>query len=282
MIRILYMSDVHLEMERRRLDIPGWAQFSARRGNLASHPARGPVLETTGKIDLVVLAGDIHNGLRGVIYADQVARYLQAPVVMVAGNHEFYYHDAATLLPALREAAHKTAGRVQFLENTAAGFSFPDGRLQILGCTLWTDYQLHGDAQAAMAEARARMNDHRLIKNNRRIFMPADALAMHQASRAWLHRSLEAHAGERCLIVTHHAPSAAALGTRIGAIAPAYGSDLLHEFVTYRPVAWIHGHTHYRHDDIIDGIRLASAPRGYVGFDGNEALLYEPGTMTLD
>jgi len=285
MIRILYMSDLHLEMERWRLPVPGWPAFMARHRAQALHPARGPLLNGFGKVDLVVLAGDIHHGFRGVVYADQVAKFFGAPVVMVAGNHEFYHHDLDTLMPALGEASAKTQGRVRFLENTVASFRMNDRNLHVLGCTLWTDYALHGDAAAAMREAGARMNDHVFITLNGGIFLPRDALARHEQSRLWLHRMIEALRKQDpdadLLIVTHHAPSGAVLGERIGAIAPAYGSDLLTEFTPWRPAAWIHGHTHYRHDSLAEGIRMVSAPRGYVAFDGPAALDFRPGLIEI-
>ncbi len=285
MSRILYMSDLHLEMERWRLGVPGWAEFMARHRRLAEHPARGPLLNDLGRIDLVVLAGDIHNGYRGVVYAHLLSHYLGAPVVMVAGNHEFYHHDIGVLLPALRTAAAKTRGRVQFLENAAATFDLADGPVTVLGCTLWTDYALHGAPETAMFTAERRMNDHAFIRLDGPRFTPADALARHQASRRWLHEALAARQetapGGRNLIVTHHAPDAGCLGSRTGAIAPCYSSDLLAEFAPWRPAGWIHGHTHYRHDSMQAGIRVVSAPRGYVAYEGQQALHYRPGILEI-
>jgi hypothetical protein len=285
MTRILFMSDLHLEMERSRLPVPGWPAFLARHKAAAAHPARGPMLDEAGPVDLVILAGDIHNGLRGIVYADQVARYLSAPVVYIAGNHEFYHHEIHRLLPSLHTAAAQTEGRVHFLENAVASFTFHNHRLHVLGCTLWTDYALHRDPPTAMFEAECRMRDFIYIKSERGDFLPEDTLASHQTSRLWLHETLaslrDTDPGAQNLIVTHHAPDAAYLGTRLGAIAPAYASNLLAEFAPLEPAAWIHGHTHHRHDSINRGIRIASAPRGYVTYDGAPALEYRPGILEL-
>jgi predicted MPP superfamily phosphohydrolase len=285
MIRILFMSDLHLEMERWRLPVPGWPAFLARHKSVVSHPSRGPMLDEAGPVDLVVLAGDIHNGLRGLVYADQVARYLRAPVVFVAGNHEFYHYPIHRLLPSLRTAAAHTEGRVHFLDNAIASFTFHNQRLHVLGCTLWTDYDLHGDPPTAMRDAERRMKDHILIQEQSGIFLPEDALARHQTSRLWLHKTLaslrKTDPAAKTLIVTHHAPGAAYLGTRTGDIGPAYASDLLVEFAPLAPAAWIHGHTHYRHDSMEEGIRVVSAPRGYVTYDGALALEYRPGILEI-
>ncbi len=253
MIRILYMSDLHLEME------PGLGL--AGRGTMLDEA----ILSGIGPVDLVALAGDVHSGLRGVAYAEQLGRSLAAPVAMIAGNHEFYHHDIATLLPALEQASAKTAGRVQFLENAKASYQIAGQRVNLFGCTLWTDYALHGQPAAAMAAAFARMNDHRLIRNGGALFMPADALAMHRRSRLWLANALAAEPEAINIVVTHHAPSGTMLGNRTGKIAPAYGSELLAEFAARRPALWIHGHTHYRHESLAQGIRVVSAPRGYPG-----------------
>jgi predicted MPP superfamily phosphohydrolase len=286
MIRILYMSDLHLEMERKRLSIPGWADFLRRRETIARHPPHGPLLtDLGGKIDLVVLAGDIHKGLRGIIYAEEVAAYLDAPVIYIAGNHEYYFHDVATLLPSFRKVNAKTGEKIQFLENAVASFEFSGRRLHILGATLWTDYALHGDAQAGMSAALRQMNDHRTIYFDHEPFTPAMAARMHETSRTWLRETL-AHLNaddpdSSKIIVTHHAPSAAFLGPRTGAIAPAYASDLLPHFKNPSPTIWIHGHTHYRHETTHETIRVASAPRGYVTYDGEPALTFRPGIIEL-
>ena len=285
MIRILHMSDLHLEMESWRLAVPGWAAFLAGRRAIAAHPACGPMLGGVGPVDLIVLAGDIHNGLRGIAYADQVAKFLRAPVVYVAGNHEFYSHDITQLGPALHRAAARTQGRVSFLENTTASFDVSGQRLHVLGCTLWTDYALHGDAASGMAAAARRLNDHVMIQSPDGPLAPAAALLRHWHSRRWLRAELtrlrEAEPEAKNLIVTHHAPTGTVLGKRTGAIAPAYASNLLGEFTSLAPAAWIHGHTHFRHESREENIRLASAPRGYIIHGGARALDYRPGLLEI-
>lgn len=280
-MRIAYMSDLHLEMESFRLAIPGWADFLARHKRVLRHPSRGPMLDALGQVDLVVLAGDIHNGLRGIVYAEQVAEYLDAPVVMVAGNHEYYHHDAAVLLPALRAAARR-AGRVHFLENASALFEAGGEKVKVLGATLWTDFALHGDPAAAALNAHAVMNDYRFIELDRVKLVPWDTRRFHEASRRWLREELDrTEPGVKRVVVSHHAPSALALGKRQGAIAPAYASEIIGAFSGRKLDAWIHGHTHFRHDTVIGGVRLVSAPRGYVGHDGPGALRFEPGIIEV-
>ncbi len=286
MIRIVYMSDLHLELEDRGLPIPRLPGFKPRPQPEAQHPARGPKLDDLGKVDLVVMAGDIHGGLRGIAYADQVAKYLNVPVAYVAGNHEFYSQHMEQLLPEAYSAATQTNGRVYFLENNVVRCNFGGVRVNVLGCTLWTDYRLNGDANAAMREAARRLNDHVHIRFKGARFTPEIALARHQHSRKWLHKTLarlqKADPGAQNIIVTHHSPSAMVLGMRSGAIGPAYGSDLLIEFAHQPLAAWIHGHTHHRHESTEHGIRLVSAPRGYREEGGGPVVMFRPGILELN
>jgi hypothetical protein len=79
--------------------------------------------------------------------------------------------------------------------------------------------------------------------------------------------------------VTHQAPTALALGKRRGASAAAYASELIGAYPGLD--LWIHGHAHFRHETVIAGTRLVSAPRGYVGHDGGQALRFRPGLAEL-
>lgn len=63
--------------------------------------------------DLVVLAGDIDRGVRGVVWARQ--RFPDTPVLYVAGNHEHYDERLGRLHEKLRDAA--AGSNVIILEN---------------------------------------------------------------------------------------------------------------------------------------------------------------------
>ena len=216
MARILYMSDLHLELERFRVSVPGWQDLMRRRRAARKHPLRGPLLVGVEEIDLIVLAGDIHTGLRGFVYAEQLAEYFDAPVVYVAGNHEYYHQHIDLAEPALRAASQKSGGRVTFLDNDVASFEIRGTKLQVLGCTMWTGFALHGDQDEAMTFALRHMNDYRAIRRVSAFFRPEHALARHEHSRVWLRRNvarlrLEAP-GSKIVAVTHHAPHEAVLG----------------------------------------------------------------------
>ena len=63
--------------------------------------------------DVVVLAGDIHNGAAGVEWAK---RTFSQPVVFVAGNHEPFdaeFHATIAALRAVKSATADAAGRAR-------------------------------------------------------------------------------------------------------------------------------------------------------------------------
>jgi Icc-related predicted phosphoesterase len=249
-MQIAYLSDLHLEFERAP------SRFDLQKSLV---PAAGA--------DLVVLAGDIDVGERGIETADSIAKFTGVPVVYVAGNHEAYGHDLAALEPRLRRAAWNTDGRVVYLNCNVARFWFGGEPLVVLGCTLWTDYALSNDGELSGAEIT--MHDHQQILLESGPFRPSDAQSFHRKHRFWLDAQLKKIATEnprpRILAVTHHAPIPQALGKRAAAIAKAYASDLQSEIASWPPLFWIHGHTHHRHETRVGASTVVSAPRGYPG-----------------
>ncbi|HSV28438.1 MAG TPA: hypothetical protein VLL76_02735, partial [Candidatus Omnitrophota bacterium] len=133
MIRIAIMSDLHVE--------------------------KGPYHPPRLDADLVILAGDVGWGPEGVQW---IAQHLAGrPVVYVAGNREhWHWGDGTDPVAALRAQAARVPG-LRFLQDEAAVFRFDDRHIRILGATLWTDYRLEGDPEAAMATAQARMPDYK-------------------------------------------------------------------------------------------------------------------------
>lgn len=259
MARIAVASDLHIEFER-----PGAPDPTDAKSDV--HPAYGPDLAAIhGEVDFLVLAGDIDLGDYGIAYADEAARFLGVPVVYVAGNHEAYHRDLDEVLDECRLCAAGTQGRVLFLENDAVEVA----GVRVLGCSLWTDYEINGDSDAGMRAAATGLVDHRLIKISGGRFKPADALLRHRTSRNWLEAELARHGPLPTVVATHHAPVRAAVEPRFedSVLSPAFVSDLEAMIETYRPAAWVWGHTHYSVDLTIGATRCISAQRGYPGED---------------
>ena len=160
-----------------------------------------------------MLAGDIgrmrsRRDVSTLRYAEQAARLLGCPAVVVPGNHEYYRGSFDAERDALLAAR---VDGVTVLDRGEARFPIAGGTLRVLGATLWTDYAANGDPPQAMRLAEEKIVDHHLItRRGGAPFRPEDALAEHRLSRAWLaERLAEPHAGPT-LVVTHHVPHSAA------------------------------------------------------------------------
>ncbi len=153
-----------------------WRAFRMRLWILSDlHLEFGPVELPRVEADVVVLAGDVHKGRRGLAWARE--RFAATPVVYVLGNHE-YYGEA---LPRLREKLEGEAAgsSVHLLENRAVEI----GGVTFLGCTLWTDFELHqgsGSRSPGPANPHGEGGPHRSRGSGRRA--PAHG---RRASRRW-------------------------------------------------------------------------------------------------
>lgn len=231
--------------------------------------------------DVVVLAGDIDEGVAGFNWARQT--FPHKPIIYVAGNHEFYRHHWAQHLDAMRAEAKKYD--IVFLETDAIDL----GGVRFLGCSLWTDFELLGaeNKSDAMRRANASMNDYHHIRitrtaefywvNSKRL-IPALTERRHRNSLEWLENKLEGGAEPaKTVIVTHHAPHPQSVEPRHAAnlLTAAYCSDLTR--LMGKAGLWIHGHMHHSLDYTVNGTRVVCNPRGYLSNSGGrENTLFDP------
>ncbi len=261
--RVLILSDLHVEI----------APFE---------PA--PV-----QADVVVLAGDIHNGTQAVHWAR--AAFPHHPIVQIAGNHESWDACLERCIDALREAALRCD--VDFLEHDAV---VQEG-IEFLGCTLWSDYRVFEvpgrphrmSAEQAMAHNRARVLDfaHVRTAGGERLLEPEDCVAMNSRSRAWLTGALGAPRIAPRVVVTHFLPSWRSVSSAFaGSVTnAAYVNDA--DALVAQADLWVHGHTHSSHAYAIGRCEVRCNPRGYprprrvrTGFE-NPA--FDPGfTVEID
>lgn len=219
--------------------------------------------------DVIVLAGDIHSGARGVEWARR--QFPLTPVVYVAGNHEFYGRDLQETLSDLQKAGRR------FGVDVLHGRGVVIGGVRFLGATLWTDFALHGaDVQSiarAMSDAKYGMSDFSLIRHGAHgLFRPEHARRMHLEQVSWIHASLAAEFPGPTVLITHHLPHPRSIHRKYSGsgLNPAFASDL--SALVGPPVAfWIHGHTHESCDYIEGGTRVICNPRGYGPFALNAA-----------
>ena len=208
--------------------------------------------------DLVVLAGDIHVGSRGLPWATNQFR---CPVVYIPGNHEYYGKALPKHTRAMKEAVKGT--NVTVLEN---GKVEVEG-WNILGCTLWTDFKLFGDPRIAGYEATQKMTDYRKIRVSPeyRKLRSRDTAGENHKSVTWLTAELAKLERSRTIVVTHHAPSPLSLSSsqRSDLLSAAYASELSGLVEESKVPLWIHGHLHSSSDYLIGRTRVVCNPRGY-------------------
>lgn len=234
--------------------------------------------------DVIVLAGDIHEGVQAPMWARET--FPDKPIVMVAGNHEFYGREWRRNLRKIRVKAQALG--IHFLENDSVEIE----GVRFLGCTLWTDFELFGEITraAAMNEARARMNDYHRIKLDRKPgenqewreirsvkLVPELSRRRHRESVQWLDEQLGQGDPAKTVVVTHHAPLARSIPPyyECNSLSPAYASNLDH--MMGRSALWVHGHIHDRIDYMAGDTRVVANPRGYPRRNGkNENEAFDP------
>jgi len=247
-MKVQVLSDLHIEFENYTVD-------------------------TTGA-DVVVLAGDIHIEDKGVLWALENIR--DKPVIYVLGNHEYYGSAYPQLAHSLKKLTQGT--NVKVLENDT--FTFEG--VNFLGCTLWTDFELFGDAKSASDECQQRMSDYRKIDlspGNSKL-SSVDVAGIHSTSLNWLKKELELRSEQMNIVVTHHGPDTHSLPDKNSdnVIYAAYVSRLERILIDYKPDMWLHGHLHNSSDYTLGNCRVICNPRGYPGGrnpDFNDHLLLE-------
>ncbi len=240
-MRLLILSDLHLDL---------WQDDGPPYDLANSRP------------DAVVLAGDIHKGSHGILWAARV--FSGIPVIYVAGNHEFYDANLETVLAGMAAAAAQTAN-VHVLDADELVL----GEARFLGCTLWTNFRLlsdePADRQIAMAAAQGNPDYKyiRLASQKFRKLSPSDTARFHAEQKAWLQRKLAESFAGQTVVVTHMAPSLESVeleGRQIPEAA-AYASRL--DELVEQADLWIHGHLHHSSDYRIGACRVVCNPRGY-------------------
>ncbi len=232
-MKILIYSDLHLE----------FAEFAPEQTDA----------------DVVILAGDTHLGVKGVRWAQE--HFPNQPVLYILGNHEYYGQAYPKLLEELK---NQTRGsNIHILENDT--FTIED--TTFVGCTLWTDFALFGDARVAGIEATRIMSDYKKIRISPQFskLRSINTVMIHQKSKRFLEQRFLELQGKKLVVITHHAPSKQSLPVEYqnDLLSAAYASSLDELIKKSGAALWIHGHIHQAQDYLIGQTRIIANPRGY-------------------
>lgn len=233
------------------------------------------------KADAVLLAGDIATGNAAIYWAADTFGSAGAPIIYVPGNHDFYGSDV--------DAWYASAARCAEVHGILLGDRLShrlekvgETPVRVLGTTLWTDFALFGDERVnecgALTEHALRNADYGRISYQGRMLRWADTKAFHERMLAWLKQECikAAAAGEKVVVVAHHAPS-------IMSSAPKYQRNLvtagfasnLEEFIAEYVDLFVHGHMHNSSDYRKGRCRVIANPRGYPLYPNNPATKFE-------
>jgi Icc-related predicted phosphoesterase len=226
--------------------------------------------------DVIILAGDIHNGRKAFEWINR--KFPGKQVIYVAGNHEYYNHQHPGLRVQLNMEAHKYPN-IHFLDDTSVEI----GGILFIGATLWTDYKLFNSPPYSMHMCNEGMTDHDVITMGRQRFMAEDARELHTESVKFIEeelfkvRNVSTVDKQKTVVITHHCPSAMSVAPRfkMNEITPGFASDLSELIFKYEPTLWIHGHTHDAFDYELGVTRVVCNPHGYP----REASQYKPGVF---
>jgi Icc-related predicted phosphoesterase len=220
--------------------------------------------------DVVVLAGDIDRGTKGVAWARQT--FPGVPVLYVAGNHEHYDERIGCLLEKLRESA--AGSNVHILENETFGVDC----YHFFRATLWTDFSLFDDRQSAMLTAGAKgtgITGYRKIRrHDTGKLQPKHTAMLHADTRLALTQFLAGGDRTRSVVITHYAPTieSVATGKEADLISAGYVSKMDDFIALHGPALWVHGHIHENRYYGIGNTRILNNAFGYPTSNGAETV----------
>jgi predicted phosphodiesterase len=232
-MRLQIASDLHLELSRE------------------SDSRHGPLLRASS--DALILAGDIDR-------IDRVRERFSTwptPVFYVRGNHDSFFTAYEVEIAKLANVARDE--RFILLERE----TWMRDSVRIIGCCLWTDFELLGRLDDAMLLAQYAGADYQCLRHaDGRRFTPGDTRFEHMLTVEWLTRELTKPFDGKTVVVTHHAPHVRSLNRHFGRqrYDSAFASDL--STLTRHAHLWVHGHVHHSCDYKLNRCRVVCNPAG--------------------
>lgn len=215
--------------------------------------------------DMVVLAGDIHTKGNHDKLLEQIFEQANIPVLLVAGNHEFYHGEF-----------NKVKRQFKIIEGDYPNFHFLDNSsfeyegISFFGGTMYSDFKLYGPSGIWFAEQDARRyvrDFSACYKENQYyeldLWTTEDHVEEYKHFNREFDRWVKDAEGKTRVCISHFMPSEKS-------IAPQYGNSNLNPYFASNNEdrvqlvdLWIAGHTHSSVDIKIGETRLVINPKGY-------------------
>ena len=199
-------------------------------------------------------------------------------VIVISGNHSWY--NTAGVWGNEKEfwKDKKIPKNVYYLDDEVKVID----DVAFIGSCLWTSF--NDLDPLAMLHAQRSMNDFSCIKKrnyevdgtygtviNSSKLQPEDTVIKHYDSIAFIKEALEIHCDKKCIVVTHHLPSALSVNEKFAGdlLNYAFYTELSDLILDWSPKYWVHGHTHDSCDYEIGETRVLANPLGYHSVDIN-------------
>jgi len=228
--------------------------------HVESQPFEAPQTDA----DVIVLAGDIGEGVSGLYWARRQEAFRGKPILYISGNHEFYGARLERMSVEIRHCATELG--IHYLDNSVLDLN----GVRFIGATLWTDFALFGEDLASVGKclhvAQQFIADYSAIIYGTTGFMrPSHSMELHKVSRSFIERSLAAPFDGPKVVITHMAPSVRSIQDKYkeDLTSAAFASRLDH--LVEKADLWIHGHVHSHFDYLVGSCRVVCNARGYPG-----------------
>lgn len=213
------------------------------------------------KGDVLVIAGDVCEGLTHLSDYMKTLDEVGVPILFVPGNHEYFFYDMITYRTRLRSLL-RPLKNVTVLDCEEKIFN----GVRFIGATLWTNFGL---SKRKMMDCENVMPEYEFVKADWE-GMPLtadDVLARHEEDLNWMDERLSEKFDGPSVVVSHHAPSYRSISKRFlgNSANPGFVSDLSNFVRKHNPALWIHGHTHDSLDYVLDKTRIICNSCGYKG-----------------
>lgn len=183
--RLLWTTDLHLDA----FDKTQYRQFFE--------------LVLAQKPDILLIGGDISNGISSLSHLKELYKYINKPIYFVLGNHDFYYGS----IVKIRAQAKKLSKELPGIFYLTDGGIIPLSKdIALIGHDGWSDARV-GD----FLESSVVLNDYYLIDELKKLNQEERQLKLNQLgseAAAYLHKqlSLALETYDRVVLLTHVPP----------------------------------------------------------------------------
>lgn len=210
---------------------------------------------------VLVLAGDIHVGLRAKTWITKLASRFKA-IVYVLGNHEFYHGDIVDVVNKWL-VPKSLPDNVFVLHNEVKHI----GNVAFIGTPLWTDFDFNNLCE--MSAAAYSISDFYHVTYANQKLTPDIHVALNKDARKFIEYAIR-HTSPKRVVVSHWMPTFKAVSPRfLGASLNSFFAANMDDLIP-KVDAWLFGHTHDSVDMMCGDTRLVCNPRGYAGHELND------------